>query len=665
MNEKKVVEEKIPWIPLIVLTAFLSFLAMFTWRVLTPLGGNWQCFNNFGATRVTLIPIYPYLLLLLAYPLRRLFRATQSLLLYLYLVGLVASYTLGAGYLDFCVTLTRIRLYDTLGILEGVWWEPSVEAVAAMVRGGVLTNWMEWGPIVFVMSLLHISFWFFTSSIALIFRRSWIEIDKMPFPVVITGYEVLKTVHAERKNRDQHRALFLIGFILGLAFMVPVFMTRTFPWFPDIYGWRIVGGCPSGVVRSQEGDILGSTLVWYSGYSKNPVFVAIFLLAPVNVSFNVWFWSLVILILEQIAYYMGFYTGALSLSGAAKLCCPDGVATTAPFYWPILSMAGGYLAITIMYLFQHRSYIVETVKLALHGNSGLEKNEAMSYRAMYIMLIVSAVVSIVSLTIFGINLLAAFIILLISCFTTWFTLTIIWGTTGFGDSERLMWVAGFLRIVWPDPSVAPANLDYVMSHFWAQIGACIPTYGFGNGFFETAHALKMADLTGISNKKVFLLTAVCMVVAVPVFYATSVWTANLYGNKVTVAGWGTCSPGVDYFCETSPASQAARPSVSIYATYIIIGFLWTALLSVLHARFIWFPLDPIGFVIAASWSSMWQEIWSVFLAAWIIKTIVLKIGGSVLYEKYVIPTVGGFIGGTVLVTTIGVVVGVIKFYVPF
>ncbi len=661
---KEVIEEKIPWIPLMALAALLSFLAISTWRLLLPLGGNWQCFFNLGATRVSLIPIYPFILLWLAYPFIKKRRMSLQTLAYLYIVGLVSSYTLGAAYLDFCITLTRIRLYDTLRLLEGLWWQPSVEVVSAMVRGGVATNWVEWGPVVFVMSLLYISFWFFTSSITLIFRRSWIDIDKMPFPVIIPAHEVLTFVEGRRGDYGKRKTPFLIGLVLAFLFMVPVFMARTFPWFPDIYGWRAVGGCPSAVVRAAEGDILGSTLVWYSGYSKNPVLVAIFLLAPVNVSFNVCFWTLIIIILQQAAYYMGFYTGALSLSGSAKLCCPDGVATTAPFYWPIISMAGGYLALTVMYLFQRRSYVVETLKLAFHSNPSVEKNEAMSYRSMYIMLVASAIVSIVTLTLFGINLLSAFIILLVGCFITWFALTIVWGTVGFGDSERLMWAAGFLRILWPDPSTAPATLDYVMSHFWLQIGVCLPTYGFGNGFFETASVLKMAGLTKLSNRRVFLLTAVCMIVAVPVFFATSVWTANLYGSRV-IMGWGSCSPGVDYFCETSPASQATRPSLQTYATYIAVGFLWTMTLSVLRARFIWFPFEPIGFIIAASWSGMWQEIWSVFLAAWIIKTIVLKIGGSPLYENYIVPGVGGFIGGVAFVTMIGVVVGVVRFFVPF
>jgi hypothetical protein len=118
-------------------------------------------------------------------------------------------------------------------------------------------------------------------------------------------------------------------------------------------------------------------------------------------------------------------------------------------------------------------------------------------------------------------------------------------------------------------------------------------------------------------------------------------------------------------CESSPEAQAANPSTLTYAIYITAGFVWTVLLSLLRARFVWFPFDPIGFIIATSFSGEFNHVWSVFLTAWLVKTIVLKIGGSPLYEKYVIPGVGGFIGGVALASMIGIVTGIAKFYIPF
>jgi len=656
-EEKRV--EKVPWIPIVVLAGFLSFLAMASFRLLAPLGGQFQCGYSFGIiSRVTCVAVFPYLLLAIVYPFRH--RIKSNTLTYLYTTGLTASFTLGFGYQDWIILLSRPKVQDSLGLLN-VWWEPPASTVRSMLQGGVPTDFVAWGPLIFTISLLYISFFFFTSSISLIFRRSWIDVEKIPFPLALAGNEIIKLNQSNGTQRYGGKRPFAIGVALGFVFMVPIFMARTFSWFPDIYGWVSLAICPSNAYHLLADNPVGSSVIGLASVAVDPISVAIFFLAPLSVQFNVWFWTLVMFILEQIAYFMGYYTGAASLSGSAKLCCTAGVVTTAPFYWPIPSMLGGFLALTIMYIFLHRRYVLDTMRSALHPNIEIERNEAMSYRSMYIMMAISFVLSVASLMMLSIDLLAAFIITLTSCFTTWFALTLIVGMAGFGASDNRMWAVGFMRIVWPDPSTAPTNLDYIMSHLWAQDGANVATYGFGNGYFTTALSLKMASLTGTSNRNTFLVAAVSWIVSVPILMASSVWFANLYGTRVLT--WGNCA--IQDICESNPVAQASRPSGMTYLTYGAAGFIWTALLSFLHSRFIWFPFEPIGFIIATSFSGQWNGVWSTFLVAWILKTIVLRVGGSSLYERLALPAVGGFIAGVALASTIGIITGIVRFYVPF
>jgi hypothetical protein len=200
-----------------------------------------------------------------------------------------------------------------------------------------------------------------------------------------------------------------------------------------------------------------------------------------------------------------------------------------------------------------------------------------------------------------------------------------------------------------------------MSHLWAIQGTNVVTYGFGTGFFTTALSLKMASLTGTSNRDTFRVSVVCMLISVPVILASSVWFVNVYGTKVL--SYFTCA--LQDQCEANPARQATRPTGEMYASYGAVGFVITVLLAFLHARFIWFPFEPIGFVIATSFIGQWGGVWSAFLVAWIVKTIVLRVGGSSLYEKYALPIVGGFITGDVLASVVGVVMGMVRFYMPF
>jgi hypothetical protein len=58
-------------------------------------------------------------------------------------------------------------------------------------------------------------------------------------------------------------------------------------------------------------------------------------------------------------------------------------------------------------------------------------------------------------------------------------------------------------------------------------------------------------------------------------------------------------------------------------------------------------------------------VWNAFLGAWIVKTIVLRVGGSRLYENYGVPVVGGILTGVVTTIFVGSIALAVKFFIPF
>jgi type III secretory pathway component EscT len=60
----------------------------------------------------------------------------------------------------------------------------------------------------------------------------------VPFPQALIVNDI-----AKRAVSDKLRLIigkpFLVGFILGICFQFPLFMVNLFPWFQDIYGWRV------------------------------------------------------------------------------------------------------------------------------------------------------------------------------------------------------------------------------------------------------------------------------------------------------------------------------------------------------------------------------------------------------------------------------------------
>ena len=89
------------------------------------------------------------------------------------------------------------------------------------------------------------------------------------------------------------------------------------------------------------------------------------------------------------------------------------------------------------------------------------------------------------------------------------------------------------------------------------------------------------------------------------------------------------------------------------------------ILTFLHARFIWFPLEPIGFLMTTTGHTLLEGIWTTALVAWAAKVITLKACGSKAYESFGAPLASGAIVGTVIVILIGGLIGIIRFFVPF
>jgi len=77
-------------------------------------------------------------------------------------------------------------------------------------------------------------------------------------------------------------------------------------------------------------------------------------------------------------------------------------------------------------------------------------------------------------------------------------------------------------------------------------------------------------------------------------------------------------------------------------------------------RFVWWPLHPLGWVTGNI--EFMTVFWSGFLIAWIIKFIVSRYGGQKM-SRELVPLFLGMIAGSVIISLIGSVVGLIVQFV--
>jgi hypothetical protein len=453
---------------------------------------------------------------------------------------------------------------------------------------------------------------------------------------------------------------FLLGIVLGLAYQIPIFMTSVFPWFPDIYGWKTL--CASGQWYI-TGDSPLAGIVGLTTFQEHPAMVAIGYLAPLSISFNAWFWHLIWLILMQVAFAMGYYTGIEGEGGCGRAWCSPSGLTEEPFKFMAVSYGGGLLGLGVITLFLARRYIKDTFKAAFEKRSNLEieKNEALTYRNTYALLGVAFILLVVLFMVDGLGAAAALLVP-ISYFLFWMANARIYGLAGI-QARGAEHGNTLFRFMWPTAPDPPTR-EYVLAAYYSRRGMDSPDSISGGVIFTGFNSYRMASLTGTSNSNVLKIMLVSTVITPVVVLFTYIWLCYKYGGTALPGNAGEVQT-TQFYNYSNPDNWIRFPAREPLVPYVLAGFLIVAVLEFLHARFVWFPFNAIGFIIGTSYISVLWGYWGPFLIAWVLKVITLRVGGSKLYENLGVPIAGGFITGYMVALLFGGAIGVLRFFFPY
>ncbi|MEM2352383.1 MAG: DUF6785 family protein [Thermoproteota archaeon] len=666
---------------LAVIVGLLSFIGTVEIALNGSVGSAFMCRYAWGSVSKTMgIPIMSVLLVLLAYPFKFLFGGKISIrtLILLYMIGLVTSYY-GIGHYETFACwppgFSRTLLYTPDEVrpqVEAWWWMPPYEVVKLITTGGVATDWAAWSGSIVFWTLYMLVFYLLGSSLMLLFRRRWIDIEMIPVPYVKLTHEVIGIVAGEPRTKKAIN-WFIIGLLAGFLYEFQVFMTYLFPWWPDILAWRgtpVDSTSPQGCVCLFPTHILSKTLVRVPHYSKNILPYAIYYMIPLEILFSTWFFYFLMMILEQIAYYFGYYTGIFELGSGCRMYGGGGPERSytmgPPFYWMPMIMIGGNIGLALMILYQSRSYLVETVRFAVRsGKASAEAKEPLTYRNIYLLLLFSIIFMLAFFFLAGLSIGTAIVSLTITGFTTIISSAYIMGLIGAGFHEVGVELGWPLMLVWPTPPdiATTYTSDWVMGHVFYCTGINHLTHGVNTGAYATLQTQAMGTLAKLRLKDVFIFTTIATIIALIVAHSTRVWIVNLLGTG-RVPIWGGCA--VNQWCWISiDVAYKQLPPIGTQLSAGLVGFIIIMALHLLRTRFVWWPLHPIGFIMSTAPAIAHMREWNCFFGAWIAKYLTLRIGGSKAYEEYGIPIAGGLMAGYVLSNLVAYIVGTIKFFVAF
>jgi hypothetical protein len=546
-------------------------------------------------------------------------RLTPAELLTVYTMMTVSAVLSSSGSLHFLIpSLTAPMQYATTennwtGVFYRYipsWFAPrDPDVIRAFYEGGSPIPVRAWmGPVLAWTSFVVV-FTYATLCINSIFRRQWVDRERLTFPTVILPVELMNDKVPLFSNR-----LLWIGAMIPVALGTLNSLALNIPTLPTLN------------IRVTDLSQNFVTKPWNSigtfGLSFYPFVIGIGYLLTTDVTFSCWFFYLM--------------TKAEAVFGSASGLKQEGVSSPMNDF-PFIGHqgAGAFLAIVVMAFYVSRGVLKDAWRTAFSREKPTDpatgaplddSEEAMPYRTAFVLLVLCFLYMVGFCELAGMTPMVAVILLLLAIAfrvaatraraeagNAWLfgpdvdtgqLMTTTFGTRPFGGAD--LTIMAYLRSI--------SSYDLRTTSMPHQLDA-----------------LKMADMVGASKRR--LMGALMLSVAVGCFasfwIALGVWYH--YGAAAKTDVWRTFM-GRQPFDILQSQLQSPVQSNAPGTLFVGVGFLTTVALSLLRMQYTWWPFHPIGYAIANT--ATMQQIWLPFMIAWCAKAMTLRYGGLNLYRRF-------------------------------
>lgn len=594
---------------------------------------------------------------------RNILRIDKQRFALIYIATMIATwYSVFKGFYTTPAALFNIRVAtaETHGYALPMIWMPSADAVRGMFYRGSLNNLFsvyasEWAPVIATYIFWYITAAAFLLGWAAVFRRLWVEIEVLPFPHA-QGWLIAEAAYQPGPTR--FKKFLKIAFLLGLLFYVPYMIYSAYPGLPDFYGWltnplflswstgqyQLTPAYPA-VAQSVAAPIIIST---------DPLRYAFFFLVPLDALFSLWFAGIVFtVILPQILAYFGYYTGIFSDTGGWSKWWM--IYYGPPFYWEVVS-AGMALGILVFMILVNWRYLWGTIKAAISGGGpGVAPGEV-SYRLAYVLIALGAVGLILLFIASNVEPQDAVLGLLI----IWLQVVVL--TRARAYTANITFLRGayywkpFVGNTFPPAPQYPAGKLFIISHTCRWGTGCDTFDPYYSTFAGAMDSFKVAQMAGVRADTVYKLLIIGAILSAIIVIPLTFIELHAWGfMELPVAKeW-------DYFWDGDAGFY--NPRLSIASIYGLAGFLLTGALIFLRMRFPWWPLEPLGFMLGLHDFYPWHIGTFTPLIVWIVKYILLKVGGRKAYEEVGVPVAIGIIAGEIAGIVVVSVINIGRFMV--
>jgi hypothetical protein len=482
------------------------------------------------------------------------------------------------------------------------WLSPTdTQAVRLFYEGlprGMQIPWDAWAtPLATWMSFILV-FYGVLFCLGVLLRGQWVENERLVFPLTKLP---LAMVDDEDDERSWIGSLFTSR-VMWIGFAIPLLL----------HTWNSMGNYSDAF---QKIPVVGNVTVMTGlpaiPFRLNLPVIGLAYLMPLNVAFSMWFFFLIgqaqRMILSRVGIQIG--TGDIWTSGAAG---------------PIISyqQSGAMMVFVAFLLWTAMPHIRRLWRQAAAGERG---DEVLHPRTAFAGLIAGACFMVAWLTVTGLAFYVA-VILVFGALGAFIGLSRIVAEAGLPGAQTPMVPQAFITRGFGPEVLGLKNMTNLgLSTVWIGETAA-------NMMNAVVHSLKLTTDDG--DRRRYRGMPLALALAVVVGLAGSIWftmTMAYAHGGINLHNWyyvGAAQWPYNYMASVYNAPDPFLPRLG----FTSIGGAVMALLLFLRHRFIWWPLHPIGFPIANTYTIMSYGWFAIFLA-WMAKSVVLRYGGIAAYRS--------------------------------
>jgi len=476
----------------------------------------------------------------------------------------------------------------------------TIQYYSGLARGSMVPwgHWflpiLNWGVLVFLVLAAFLC-------VAAILRKQWVETERLGFPltqlplaIIGDGSEPLL------KNRITWLGASVPIVIFGLKQVHQIY-----PACPDIPVYFVLNDYLSAPWNS----------VYYTPICISFAAIGMMYLLPVDTLFSIWFFFLLTRI-QQI--------------GAISYDIPTPTMPTMPtLLFTGYQTLGAYLVLAGSMFWAAKPHLLQVWHVAIGREKCDDSNEVLPYRIALFGLFGTLLAASIWLCCMGMSWWLAIGELLVYVFVIALVMGRSTAEAGMLMTETTFRPVDLVRIVAPIHSLGAANLtmlSFCDNLFTRDLRGLVLT-----GYLDST---KIVDSTKMSRRSlagvlcvgvaVAFIVAVALNISIP--YHISANAMDAYLEKSSPISFWT-----DYSQYVKPGMAPRNDSSWQIPFGAVLGVVFTLFLTFMRSRFYWWPLHPLGYALAGSWTTV--LFWFPCFVAWLLKALSIRYGGITFYTK--------------------------------